>query len=97
MSTIVPKRVYFMVWAALMIFLFLTWGLANINLGSFNNVAALAISVAKMCLVIFFFMHIRYEKKALVWVFVAAGFLWFIIMVTFSIDDYLTRGPSWHQ
>jgi cytochrome c oxidase subunit 4 len=97
MSTTVPKRVYFMVWGALLALLLLTWGLAEIDLGAFNNVAALSIAVAKMSLVIFFFMHVGYEKKALTWVFVAAGFFWFAIMVTFSISDYLTRGPSWHH
>ncbi|HSU56194.1 MAG TPA: oxidase, partial [Candidatus Dormibacteraeota bacterium] len=41
--------------------------------------------------VILFFMHVRYNTR-LTWVFVAAGFIWFLILVDLSLSDYLTRG-----
>ncbi|HXT11068.1 MAG TPA: cytochrome C oxidase subunit IV family protein [Candidatus Angelobacter sp.] len=97
------KKSYVLVWIALLTLLLLTWGLAEINLGPFNNVAALCISVAKMLLVVLFFMHGRYEK-ALTWIFICAGVIWFLIMVDLTLSDYLTRGDvrdgvstSWHH
>ena len=87
------KKSYFVVWAALLALLLLTWGLAEFDLGSFNNVAALGISFAKMMLVVLFFMHMRYESK-LTWVFAVAGLIWFLIMVDLTLSDYLTRGTT---
>ena len=85
------KKNYIRVWIALLALLALTWGLAEINLGPFNNVAALGISIIKMLLVVWFFMHLRYESK-LTWIFAAAGVIWFAIMVDLTMADYLTRG-----
>lgn len=87
-----PKRIYYRVWIALLALLLLTWGLAEIDLGPFNNIAALTISILKMFLVVLFFMHARYEKP-LTWIFVAAGLIWFVIMIELTLSDYLTRGP----
>src|ERR1051325_8283333 len=86
-----PKRIYYRVWIALLALLLLTWGLAEIDLGPFNNVAALSISISKMLLVVLFFMHGRYEK-AVTWIFITAGLIWFLIMVDLTLSDYLTRG-----
>ena len=89
--TTVSKKTYLFVWIALLLFLALTWGLAEINLGPFNNVAALGISIAKMSLVVLVFMHGRWEKP-LTWIFIAAGAIWLFIMVDLTMSDYLTRG-----
>jgi cytochrome c oxidase subunit IV len=90
-SSHVPKKIYIRVWIALLALLFLTWGLAEIDLGPFNNVAALGIAISKMILVVLFFMHGRYEKP-ITWIFIAAGVIWFLIMVDLTLSDYLTRG-----
>ena len=90
-STNVPKKIFIRVWVGLLLLLLLTWGLAQINLGKFNAVAALTIAVVKMLLVILYFMHVRYKPR-LTWVFVAAGFIWLLIMVDLTLSDYLTRG-----
>jgi len=89
--TTVSKKTYLFVWLALLGFLALTYGLARINLGPFNNVAALAISISKMALVVLIFMHGRWEKP-LTWIFIAAGAIWFLIMVDLTLSDYMTRG-----
>jgi hypothetical protein len=44
-----------------------------------------------MTLVVLVFMHLRYHSR-LTWVFAGAGFIWFSIMVSFTLSDYLTRG-----
>jgi cytochrome c oxidase subunit 4 len=101
-STNAQKKIYLRVWIALLALLLLTWGLAECNLGPFNTVAALSISVTKMLLVVLFFMHGRYEKP-LTWIFIIAGLVWFLIMVDLTLSDYLTRGdvpgarPSWRH
>jgi cytochrome c oxidase subunit IV len=84
------SKLFFAIWLALMALLFLTWGVAQFDLGRWNLVAAMTIAVAKMLLVVLIFMHVRYNTK-ITWVFVLAGFFWFFIMVTLTMGDYLTR------
>ena len=83
-------RSYVTVWLALLLLLALTWGVAELNLGRFNAVAAMSIAVVKMLLVLLFFMHLRSSAK-LTWVFAAAGFLWLMFMISLTLGDYLTR------
>jgi cytochrome c oxidase subunit 4 len=88
--TIVPKRTYLLVWAALLVLLFATWCFAELNLHSFNAIIAMTIALAKMLLIILFFMHVRYSSR-LTWVFAVAGFLWLAILILLTLNDYLTR------
>jgi cytochrome c oxidase subunit 4 len=88
---IIPKKIYFRTWLALIALLWLTWGIAQINLGRFNAVAALTIAVIKLLLVVLFFMQVRY-KPSVTWIFAAAGFIWLAIMIDLTMSDYLTRG-----
>ena len=90
-SHIVPAKTYVIIWAALMCLLLLTWGIAQFDLGPFNIIAALTIAVTKMLLVILIFMHVRYSTR-LTWLFVAAGFIWLLIMIDLTLSYYLTRG-----
>src|SRR5437870_2328742 len=86
----VPPGTYVLIWALLMVLLLLTWGVAQFDLGPWNVVAALTIAVTKMLLVILFFMHVR-QSSSLTWLFVAAGFIWLLIMFDLTLSDYLTR------
>jgi cytochrome c oxidase subunit 4 len=49
------------VWAVLTILTFTTWAVAQIDLGRFNTVFALAIAFVKASLVVWFFMDLRDE------------------------------------
>jgi len=89
-TEIVPQKHYVWVWLALVVLLALTWGLAQLDLGPFNPAAALAIALTKMCLVVWFFMHVR-SSSPVTWLFVAAGFIWLIIMIDLTLSDYLSR------
>lgn len=93
MSAAPTKKIYIGVWAALLALLLLTWGLAEFDLGPFNNVAALSIAIIKMLLVVLFFMHGKYEKP-ITWIFISAGVIWFLIMVDLTLSDYLSRGSA---
>ena len=84
------RKLLFAIWLALLVLLFVTWGVAQFDLGKFNVVAAMTIAIAKLLLVILFFMHVRYSPR-LTWIFVAAGFFWLAIMISLTLGDYLTR------
>jgi cytochrome c oxidase subunit 4 len=81
------------IWLVLMLLLFLTWGVAQINFGRWNIVMAMTIAVVKALLVILFFMHVRYRNR-LTWVFVGAGFFWLAILFGLTMSDYLTRAAA---
>jgi len=90
MNPIVPRKTYLTIWLALMLLLFLTWGVARIHLGNWNLPVALTIALIKMLLVILFFMNVR-QSTRLTWLFAAAGFIWLLIMIDLTMSDFLTR------
>ncbi|HEX4342841.1 MAG TPA: cytochrome C oxidase subunit IV family protein [Verrucomicrobiae bacterium] len=87
---VIAKSFYWKIWAALLVLLAATWGVAQFDLGQFNVIAAMTISVGKMLLVILYFMHVRYSSR-LTWLFASAGFFWLVIMLCLTISDYLSR------
>ena len=89
---IVPPSTYIAVWAALLILLGATIGLAYFSLGPLNVVAAVTIAFAKAILIVLFFMQVKYKGR-LISVFVCAGLFWLAIMFSLTMGDYMTR--SW--
>lgn len=87
---IVPTKTYILVFACLIGLTILTTGVAFIDLGAFNTVAALAIAFSKMSLVILFFMGVRYST-GMVRIIVIAGFFWLALLIAFTMTDYRTR------
>jgi cytochrome c oxidase subunit 4 len=87
---VVPKKLYILVFAALIVFTGLTTGIAFINLGQWNTVVALAIAVSKASLVVLFFMHLRWSSGLMRMVLLSA-FVWFAILVTLTLSDEFTR------
>jgi cytochrome c oxidase subunit 4 len=87
---IVPQKTYILVFLCLIGLTILTTGVAFIDLGAFNTVAALVIAFAKMSLVILFFMGVR-SSSGLVRIILIAGFFWFALLVAFTMTDYHTR------
>src|SRR5260370_27186391 len=88
---IVPTRVYYGVFAALMVLTVVTSFVAYVDLGSFNLVVALGIAILKATLVILFFMHVKYSTP-LTWAVVLGSVFWFGILIVMTASDYLTRG-----
>ncbi len=84
---------YVLVYGALIGFTALTTGVAFVNLGAMNTVAALAIAVAKMLLIVLFFMHARHSD-GLTRVVMCAGVLWLAILIALTLADFRTRGWS---
>jgi cytochrome c oxidase subunit 4 len=87
---ITPLRVYFSVFAALVIGTLLTWYVSTVNLGWANTPIALVIATIKAVLVVLFFMHLIYSTR-LTWVVVVAAFLWLAVLFVLTFADYLTR------
>jgi cytochrome c oxidase subunit 4 len=87
---IVPKRVYFTIFALLMVFTLLTVWVASQDWGAFNTIIALTIAVTKALLVALWFMHIKYSNR-LTQLVVASGLFWLVIMVALTLFDYRTR------
>ena len=88
---IVPVRTYLLIFAALMVLLVLTFMASTWAAGIAGLVIALTIAITKATLIILYFMHVRYSEK-LTWVFAFAAFLWLIIFIGGTLNDYFTRG-----
>lgn len=88
--TRLPK-VYWKTCAALMLLLALTWGIGYVDLGPFNVIVALVISITKALLVALFFMHIKGSSR-LLHLAATVGVIWLLIMLGLTLSDYFTRG-----
>jgi cytochrome c oxidase subunit 4 len=87
---IVTPAVYGIVFASLLVGTAITVVAAFINLGIFNPVVALGIACTKAVIVILFFMHVKYQSK-LVKLTVISGFFTFIVLITMTLTDYISR------
>src|ERR1700759_5147992 len=77
---IVPKRIYFLVFTALILLTWVTAWISTIDLGALNTAVALSIAVFKASLVILFFMHVFYGTR-LTKLIVGAGLFWLILLL----------------
>ena len=87
---LVPRKLYISVFIALIALTALTTGVAFINLGKWNTVAALAIAVCKATLVVLFFMHLRWSSN-LLRIVVVSSLLWLAILIGLTLSDVFTR------
>ena len=88
---IVPTRIYYSIFAILMVCTAITVAVAYLDLGPLNAVVALSIAVFKAVLVVLFFMHVKYSTR-LTWAVVLGSVFWLGIMLALTMGDYLTRG-----
>jgi cytochrome c oxidase subunit 4 len=84
------RRTYIFTYLALLALLAATVGIAFVDLGALNTIAALAIACLKAVLVAVFFMHVRHSGPA-TRIFVGAGLLWLLILIGLTLTDYLSR------
>jgi len=89
---IVTPIQYAMVFGTLLVFTGITVGAAYLDLKWANPVIALGIASTKAVIVILFFMHVKYQSR-LIKMTVGAGFFTFMVLVTMSLADYMSR--SW--
>ena len=86
------KKMYYAVFAALMLLTVTTIEAARFDLGSWSIVVALTIAVVKATLVVLFFMHVRHSPGLTKFT-VAAGLFWLVILIGLTMSDYVSR--SW--
>ena len=87
---IVTPVTYMIVFGTLLLFTAITVGAAYVDLGVLNPVVALGIASFKAVVVILFFMHVKYQSR-LVKLTVAAGFFTFLVLITMTLSDYISR------
>jgi cytochrome c oxidase subunit IV len=87
---IVTPVTYAIVFASLLVGTAITVAAAYVDLKIFNPIVALAIACTKAVIVILFFMHVKYQSN-LVKLTVASGFFTFIVLITMTLSDYVSR------
>ena len=90
----VSKTTYLYTFLGLLALTLLTTLLGFLDLGPFNTILALLIAAVKASLIAAFFMHALYESR-LVRVVLAGGVIWFLILITLTVSDYVSR--NWVQ
>src|SRR5262245_31695760 len=89
-----PLKYYIAVFGVLLVLTGLTVFVAQFNLEenwcTFISIVALTIAVIKATAVVLIFMHVRWSSR-LTQVIVVSGIFWLIIMLSFTVSDYVTR------
>ena len=91
MSATVSARKYVFTYLGLLGLTLATTLVAYVDSGWTAMLVAILFALAKATLIASVFMHVLYEGK-LVRLAIAGAAVWFLIMVTLTINDYITRG-----
>ncbi|MDQ2775822.1 MAG: cytochrome C oxidase subunit IV family protein [Acidobacteriota bacterium] len=87
----ISRKTYLFTWITLMVLALATTLIGRLDLGPYNMPIAVLIATAKAALIVAFFMQAKLESR-LVHVVIAAGVLWFLILLSNTLGDYVTRG-----
>jgi cytochrome c oxidase subunit 4 len=87
---IVQPGTYIAVYVSLLVLTGLTVAAAFVDLNILNPILAVGIACIKGTIVILFFMHVIFQSK-LIKMTVAAGFFTFLILITMTLTDYISR------
>jgi cytochrome c oxidase subunit 4 len=87
---IVNTKTYIFVWVVLLCLTGLTIKAAQMKMGEWSMVANIAIASMKASLVLWFFMHLKYEKRLF-------KLLIFVPLITISIIIGLTFFDIWYR
>ena len=86
----VSTRTFIIVWIVLLCFTGITIKAAQMQMGEWSMVANIAIASAKASLVLWFFMHLKYEKRLF-------KLLLFVPLITISVIIGLTFFDIWYR
>jgi cytochrome c oxidase subunit 4 len=87
---IVPGRAFILVWIALLILTGVTIKAAQMRMGEWSMLANLLIASTKASLVLWFFMHLKYEKRLF-------KILLFVPILTITVIIGLTFFDIWYR
>jgi cytochrome c oxidase subunit 4 len=82
---------YVIVWAALIILTGLTVTAASLNVGRPGIMICLVIAVVKSTIVLLYFMHLRYEKRLLIKLFIPIALAVLAIFIGLTYTDVMAR------
>jgi cytochrome c oxidase subunit IV len=85
-----PVSLYLTIFGALMVLTGVTVGAAYVDLGRFNFAMAMLIAGFKASLVVWYFMHVKYQSH-LTKLTVATGLFFLAILLGMSLIDYVSR------
>jgi cytochrome c oxidase subunit IV len=88
---IVSAKLYWFVWAILIVCTVLTAFVATIDLGKFNTVVALGIATFKATLVALIFMHVKYTSEKMTKAILIGAVFWLMLLLVLSLTDYSSR------
>jgi cytochrome c oxidase subunit 4 len=93
---IASSRLYWAVWAILIVGTFLTFEVAKVDLGTFhhidlNTVVALVIATVKASFVVLIFMNVKYTSEKMTKVILIAAVFWLLLLLVLSLTDYSSR------
>ena len=86
-----PLKMYFGIWATLLLFTYITYKAAFIELGRYNAAVALGIATLKATLVALFFMHVWHASEKLTKMVVIAALFFLMLLLGLTMMDYATR------
>jgi cytochrome c oxidase subunit IV len=86
-----PISLYVTIFMALMVLTAVTVGAAFVNLGSFNFPVAMLIAGFKATLVVWYFMHVKYQSS-LTKLTVSTGLFFLAILLGLFLVDYASKG-----
>ena len=86
----VSRKTYLKTFLTLLGLTLLTTLLGLLDLGPFNTPVAVFLAIVKASLIAAFFMHALHES-ATVRVVIVAGVIWFLIFVSLTAVDYMSR------
>jgi len=93
---ILPLNLYLAVGSGLLVLTVITVAVAQMDFGQMNLLIAMGIAVVKATLVAMFFMHLKYDNRIYMLVFV--GSLLFLgVFIIFTMFDTLRRGDIYEE
>jgi caa(3)-type oxidase subunit IV len=88
---VLPLKVYFTVYGALLVLTGITVQVSRMNLGEVALYVAMTVAIVKASLVVGYFMHLKFETRFTSLVFFSS-LLFLVIFFTFTMIDLKTRG-----
>jgi cytochrome c oxidase subunit IV len=86
-----PLKLYFGIWATLLVLTFATYEVAYLELGRFNTVVALVIATIKATLVALFFMHVWHAGEKLTKMVILGAVFFLLLLLGLTMTDYISR------
>ena len=90
---IIPFELYIKVLVALLVLTVITVAVAQVDFGVLNTIIAMGIATVKAALVLLYFMHLKYDDKTYLVIFLS-GVFFLLVIFLFCEFDLITRIPE---